>query len=205
MDETSSRLNVSAAAGCPGCPAQVVTCSTISWRDSPLGFLPTPCRLSHVSARLSVNNCSSLPSPLLWLFALSPSSASCLSHLALYKQTPLFFSFPWLPLWVSVSLWRFFLSNNPLFLYLLFLTLAETPQPRWLVQLMSDAALPVSHEWGEASWPIIHHNTIMETALTNHSTSRLFSEQNLKSLSYITQRHKIHTQRCVNSSCSAKK
>lgn len=42
-----------------------------------------PADWSHVSARLSVNKRSPLPSPSLGLFTLSPSSASCLPHLAL--------------------------------------------------------------------------------------------------------------------------
>lgn len=67
----------------------------------------------------------------------------------LRKQTLLFFS-PWFPFWIfglgkPVPL----LLNN-----LLFLALAETLQPGWLVQLLS-----VSWMRGNKRWPIIHHTT----------------------------------------------
>lgn len=179
---------------CPG----VLVLLLRSWhaapsRDEtvPLASYQRPADWGHVSARLSVNNCSSLPSPLLCLFTLSPSSASCLPHLALWLSIPLVSS-----LLKTNSFVR--LISLIAFVGLIFHFGAFPPeQPSLSVSSLSHSrrdpaarmTSPVDEQQraSSVSWmrrskcrPTIHHNT--EGNNSNHSTSRLLSEQNLKSL-----------------------
>lgn len=156
-------------------PPGVLVALLRSWHAAPsrdetvlLASYQRPTDWGHVSARLSVNNCSSPP----LAFALSFYSFSIICSLSLTSRT----------LWISVHrfstlqpnsffphlflsfLWGFYFSSSSLktlcFCSRLFLAAAETLQPGWLVQLMSDTAPPVCHEWGEANAdPSSHHNT----------------------------------------------
>lgn len=203
-------------------PPGVLVAPLRSWhaapsRDEtvPLASYQRPADWGHVSARLSVNKCSSLPSPSLGLFALSLSSASCLSHLTLWLSIPLVSSllccqtlllfFPSLfldCLTDFICSLVLFLLNNPLFLCLLFLALSETLQPVWLAGLMSDVALTVSLEWGEANADQSFIIASEETTLTNHSTSRLLSERDSKSLQFHNStQQKSHSELCQKTFC----
>lgn len=125
-----------------------------------------PADWSHVSARLSVNKRSPLPSPSLGLFTLSPSSASCLPHLALRLSVLLIPVLLWnqvlllcflICLIFTLSLhclrrchcsfWEFLLSY-PLFLSFLLPALCWDPAA---IMMMRDSVLPGSREWGEAN------------------------------------------------------
>lgn len=168
-----------------------------SWHAAPsrdetvlLASYQRPADWGHVSARLSVNNCSSLPSSSLGSFY-SFSVSRFLSLTSRTLSIPLvssvllrftfFPSFIWLPSWISFSL--LCSSSSPtLCLCLFFLALADTLQSGWLVQLISNSALPVSHEWGEANADQSFIIPPKGTTLTNHSTSRLLSGQDWKRL-----------------------
>lgn len=99
-----------------------------------------------MSARLSVNKRSPLPSPSLGLFTLSPSSASCLPHLALvgspHPRSTLepsslallfdlfnFYPFPSLPAVDVIVLFESFSLATLSFCLFSFPLFAETPHP----------------------------------------------------------------------------
>lgn len=169
-------------------PPGVLVALLRSWHAAPsrdetvlLASYQRPADRGHVSARLSVNNCSSLPFLLLLrhLLPVSHILHSWLSVLLVFSllcnQTIAFSPLDCLS-GFHFSLVLFF--NNPLVLCLLFLALTETPQPGWLVQLMSDTATSsVSWMSGSKCWP-----TPKETTLTNHSTNTILSERDSKSL-----------------------
>ncbi len=157
-------------------PPGVLVAPLRSWHAAPsrdetvlLASYQRPADWGHVSARLSVNNCSALPS--LGLFTLSPSSASCLSHLALWPSIPLvsstlqpnsfaFFSSHFLDCLrgFGCSLVLFLLNN-----LLNFLCLSRS---RWdpaaeMTGPVDERRRASSVSWirGSKCWPIIHHNT----------------------------------------------
>lgn len=129
-------------------------------------------------------------------FHSSPSSACCLAHaysdwqfhpFLLHFQTLLF----------SHVFLLFFIFLVDLRVCLLFLTPTETLQTGWLVWLMRDAALSVSHEWEAAN---AHQSFIIsptEITQTNHPTNKLLSEQKLKSLPLYNKHHISQTQLCL--------
>lgn len=143
-----------------------MTCSTISWRDSswlPTNALQTEAMCLLACLWISAPRCLRLHSV---FFTLSPSSASCLPHLALRLSVLLIPVLLWnqvlllcflICLIFTLSLhclrrchcsfWEFLLSY-PLFLSFLLPALCWDPAA---IMMMRDSVLPGSREWGEAN------------------------------------------------------
>lgn len=181
------------ASRCPSCFTRAVTCSTISWWDTALGFFPKALQTAAMCLLaclwITAARCLHPHSP---FFHSSPSSACCFAYahsdwqlhpFRLHFQTLLFF--------------HVFLLFFPIFWLTSMCSVFYFSLPRRLVWLMRDAALSVSHEWEAAN---AHQSFIISSTKitqTNHPTNRLLSEHNLKSPRLYNLHHRIHTQLCL--------
>lgn len=178
-----------------------------------------PADWSHVSARLSVNKRSPLPSPSLGLFTLSPSSASCLPHLALRLSVRLIAVLLWnqvlllcflICLIFTLSLhclrrchcsfWEFLLSY-PHFLSLLLPTLCWDPAAI-MTSLDDEGQCAPRISWMRESkcWQTMYHNTKGNDSDQSDSQNQASSQHDkLHTQSFVSRRrliqekNKLHT------------